>query len=156
MTMDEFDTEEGRGWCSVMSAPQEKKRKTGGGMGKVQRKRGAEENIDVPTLGQVAEEGRFEPLRELLEPVKDTPVTELKATSKDALKELAGEQHKLVMTFFLAACDARVSEADRKRAHMASEESSLGKQQRWLFFLSLSLSLAFASLCSPGSSSLLV
>jgi len=113
-----------------MSSPQEKKRKTGGGIGEAQRKRGAEKDVDVPTLGQVAEEARFEPLRELLKPVKDTPVTELSRELRDGLLEDAANKDKptlRVMQAFLGACDARVSEAAHKRSHVASEEHSPGK-----------------------------
>ena len=110
-----------------MSAPQEKKRKTGGGIVEAQRKRGAEKDVDVPTLGQVAEEARFEPLRELLEPVKDTPVNELSERLRTQLLQDEEKPTKLLLESFFAACDARVSEAGHKRAHMASE-SSPGKQ----------------------------
>jgi hypothetical protein len=40
-------------------------------------KRTAQEAIYVPTLGQVAEEERFAPLRELIRFVANRPVTEL-------------------------------------------------------------------------------
>jgi hypothetical protein len=120
-----------------MSSSQEKKRKTGGSSGGAQHKRGAEQDLDVPTLGQVAEEGRFEPLRELLKPVKDAPVNEFLLETREAaenrvlLKEQAAND--LLWNTFVTACRAQL-EAAHKRAHMASEEHSPGKQQRWLFF----------------------
>ena len=43
----------------------------------VGQKREAEEPPAVPTLGLVAEEERFAPLRELIQPVRLTPVNEL-------------------------------------------------------------------------------
>ena len=109
-----------------MSAPQEKKRKTGGGIGEVQRKRGAEKDVDVPTLGQVAEDKDFEPLRELLKPVERRPVNELSEELRAALKKRGGDELELILLSFFAACDARAEEAARKRAHVASE--SPGKQ----------------------------
>jgi hypothetical protein len=64
----------------------------------------------VPTLGVVAEEARFAPLRELLEPVKGRPVTELGAELRAGLLEDAGELSKptvRLMQAFFGACDAR-------------------------------------------------
>ena len=114
---------------TFMSESQQKKLKTGGGVRDVQRKRGAEEDVDVPTLGQVAEEARFAPLHELLNPVKDTPVNELGENTKAALRKAceADAGLALLLESFLDACDARVSEAAHKRSHVASEEHSPGK-----------------------------
>ena len=84
-----------------MSSPQgkKKKRKTGGNAGGVQRKRRAEQDLDVPTLGQVAEEARFALLRGLLAPVKDTPVNELSEELRVALKKRGGDELELVLLF---------------------------------------------------------
>ena len=114
-----------------MSAPKEKL-KTGGTAGGTQRKRGAEQDLDVPTLGQVAEEARFVPLQVLLEPVKDTPVNKLGQELRAWLKEEAGKIGRLPLALsFIDDCDARAEEeAARKRVHVASEEHSPGKQQR--------------------------
>ena len=136
--------EDAKGQFTIMSSPHEKKRKTGGNPGGVQRKRGAEQDLDVPTLGQVAEEARFAPLCQLLEPVKDTPVSKLGRVLRAKLEEKGGEALELVLASFFDECDARAEEAAHKRAHVASEEPSPGKQQRWLFFPSLSLSLSLS------------
>ena len=139
------------GQLSFMSESQQKKLKTGGGgVRDVQRKRGAEEDLDVPTLGQVAEaEEDFAPLRQLLEPVKNRPVSEFGKGLRSKLEKKVGEELDLLLEAFFAACDARVSEAAHKRVHMASKEHSPGKQQRWLFFLSLFfLSLSLSPLCA--------
>ncbi len=80
-------------------------------------KRTAEADVRVPTLGQVAEDERFEPLRALLQPVELTPVNEL---SKGLRAELLdGQGHKsarLRLQAFFAACDARAGEVERQRA----------------------------------------
>jgi hypothetical protein len=106
-----------------MSAPQEKKRNA-------QHKRGAEQDLGVPALGQVAEEARFEQLRVLLKPVKDTPVNELGENTKAALRKAceADADLALLLESFFDACNARAEEAAPKRAHVASEEHSPGKQ----------------------------
>ena len=137
------------GQFTFMSAPQEKKRKAGGSPGGAQRKRVAEQDLDVPTLGQVAEEARFAPLHELLNPVKDTPVNEL---GQDLRAWLKGEARKIALLplalAFFGACDARAEEAAHKRVHVASEEHSPGKQQRWLFFSLSFLRLSLSPLCA--------
>ena len=132
------------GLLTFMSESQKKKLRTGGTAGGAQRKRGADRDVDVPTLGQVAEEPRFAPLHELLEPVKDTPLNELGKNTEAALRKAceADAGLALLLESFFDACDARAEEVARKRAHMASEEHSPGKQQRWLFFPPLSLSLS--------------
>ena len=97
-------------------------------------KRGVEERR-VPTLGQVAEEARFDPLWELLEPVKDTPVDKLGKELRAWLKEEAMSICQLPLALsFIDDCDARAEQAAPKRVHVAFEEHSPGKQQRWLFF----------------------
>jgi hypothetical protein len=87
--------------------------------------------------------------------VENAPVNELSEKLRSKLEKKAGKKWDLLLGSFFDACDARAEEATRKRAHMASEESSPGKQQQWLcfFFFSLSLcsfslSLALASLRS--------
>ena len=60
------------------------------------RKREAEQDLSpVSSLGEVAEKARFAPLHELLEPVKDTPVTELSVGLRAKLEKKAGEQLEL-------------------------------------------------------------
>ena len=90
-----------------------------------QRKRGAENDLDVPTLGQVSEEARFEPLRGLLKPVKDTPVNELSQGLRAKLEKKAGEEFDLLLESFFAACDARAEGAAPKRAHVAFKEEEM-------------------------------
>ena len=114
-----------------MSSPQQKKGKAGGSPASSQRKRGAENDLDVPTLGQVAEESRFEPLQKLLEPVEKTPVNKLGKELRAWLKEEGGKIGQLPLALsFIDDCDSRDEEAAPKRSHMAYEE---GKQ----FFFSL-------------------
>ena len=50
-------------------------------------KREAEEPLPPPTLGLVAEEERFAPLRELIKPVAATPVNELSEELRGVLRE---------------------------------------------------------------------
>ena len=100
-------------------------------------KRGAEEEQRVPTLGEVAEDEDFAPLRELLEPVANRPVNELGEDLRAALKKRGGDKLELLLASFFGACDARAEEAARKRAHVASEEHSPGKQLRLLSLCSL-------------------
>ena len=100
------------------------------------RKREAEQDLSpVSSLGEVAEKARFAPLHELLEPVKDTPVTELSVGLRAKLEKKAGEQLELVLEAFFAACDARAEEVARKRPNVGSDESVQGEHQRFpLFF----------------------
>jgi hypothetical protein len=79
-------------------------------------KRAAEEAI-VPTLGHVAAEDRFEPIRQLISSVKDTPVTELGLELRSWLKGNAGAV-LLVALAFLDACDARTPDAATKRSRV--------------------------------------
>ena len=89
-------------------------------------KREAEQDLSaIPTLGDVAKEARFAPLHKLLEPVKDTPVTDLDESSKAALHE-AGKDHKLLLTFFFAAC---AKAASLKRPHVGVDECAQGEHQ---------------------------
>jgi hypothetical protein len=92
-------------------------------------KRTVEEAIPIPTLGQVAEQERFAPLKDLISSVAATPLNELNKESKDALTTLAGEKHKFLMIFFLAACDAFVEDAATKRAHVTHESRLPGEEQ---------------------------
>lgn len=144
-----------------MSSPQEKKRKTGGSPGSLQRKRGAEEDLEpIPTLGQVAEDADFEPLRTLLDPVKNRPVNEfllenplaeqLRITYAGKAK-IAGQDER--WTLFLIACYAKLEEAAPKRAHVASEEHSPGKLCRKRSFFPLFPLSLFLRSCAPSSGS---
>src|SRR5262245_38215813 len=95
------------------------------------RKRGAEEDLSAPTLGQVADEKRFEPLRELLGPVALTPVNELLSEGGEGLRnwleEEAGRIGQLpVALAFVAACSVQAEAAAMKRAHVASGKESPG------------------------------
>jgi hypothetical protein len=102
-------------------------------------KREAEEPLALPTLGQVAGEERFAPLRGLILPVAGAPVNELGEHTKTALRKTSPAETALVLESFFDACDARAREIERKRAHVASGEKSPGKQRRErldCFFLS--------------------
>ena len=93
-------------------------------------KREAEEPLAPPTLGLVAEEERFAPLRELLQPVAGTPVNELGEELRAWLKAEAAKSGQLPVALALIdACNARVGEIERKRAHVATGEESPGKQR---------------------------
>ncbi len=98
----------------------------------------------MPTLLQVAEEKRFEPLRGLILPVKDTPVNELSEELRLLLRKKSKESEDVLLLFasFFAACDIRAGDTGRKRGHVASGDESPGKD---CFFslLALLLSLAF-------------
>jgi hypothetical protein len=107
----------------------------------LQDERGAEKNLRVPTLGDVAMEARFASLQELLGPVMDTPVTDLDESSKAALHE-AGKEHKLLLTFFFAAC---AKAASLKRPNVGLDESAQGELQRFPLFSSLTHSCLFGS-----------
>lgn len=100
---------------------QKKKLKTGGTAGGSQR---AEQDLDVPTLGQVAQEERFRPLHELLKPVEKTPVDKLGPELRSKLEEKGGDDLDLLLASFFDECGARAAEAARKWAHVASEEHS--------------------------------
>ena len=82
----------------------------------------------VPTLGHVAKETRFDPLRNLLEQVKDTPVNELSTGLRSKLQRKAGEELELLMESFFAACDATVRRMEtaqkRPRYSNNSEEGT--------------------------------
>jgi hypothetical protein len=99
-----------------------KKQKTKQASGAGQ-KREAEEPLAMPTLGLVAEEEDFAPLRGLLQPVAGRPVNELSEALRGVLRKKAGDDLELLLVSFFAACDARAGEIERKRAHVASEES---------------------------------
>lgn len=98
-------------------------------------KREAEELPSFPTLGLVAEEEDFAPLRGLLQGVAGRPVNEFSTEMRDILRQKAGEGLDLVVASFFAACDARVAEMERKRARLAARESQ--GEQRKSFQLSL-------------------
>ena len=97
-------------------------------------KREAEEPLSLPTLGLVAEEERFAPLRGLLQPVAATPVNELSEELRRVLRKKAGDDLELLLVSFFAACDVRAREIERKRAHVGTGEKSPGKQRKRLFF----------------------
>ena len=92
-------------------------------------KRAAEETIDVPTLGQVAEVNRFEPLRHLISSVKDAPVTELSLEVRDVLRKKGGNQAELLLAVFFAACDARAADVGLKRANVEKSSGENVKHQ---------------------------
>ena len=112
-----------------------KKQKTKQASGTGQ-KREAEEPLPMPTLGLVAEEERFAPLRELLQPVAGTPVNELSEELRGVLRKRAGDDLELLLVSFFAACDARAREIERKRAHVATGEESQGESDASVFFSS--------------------
>ena len=119
-----------------------------------QQKREAEEDlVSVPTLGEVAEEADFEPLRKLLEPVKNRPVNELSAGLRSKLEKKGGEDVELLLESFFAACNVRVEEVSRKRAHVAFEEEAEGKLLFCFVFL-VCLFLLFCSLLSLSARAL--
>ena len=93
-------------------------------------KREAEEPLSLPTLGLVAEEERFAPLRELLQPVAGRPVNELSEELRRVLRKKAGDDLELLLVSFFAACDVRAREIERKRATAESQ----GPQQRSFHF----------------------
>ena len=127
-----------------------KKQKTKEASGAGQ-KREAEEPLPMPTLGLVAEEERFAPLRELLQPVAATLVNELLSEGGEGLRnwlqEGAGKIGQLpVALAFFAACGIQVEAATRKRAHVSSDESAPGKNQLLFFcFFCLSHPLLFSA-----------
>ncbi len=69
----------------------------------------------------MAEEKRFESLRELIRSVADMPLTELSEEVRGVLREQGSDQRLLLATFF-AACDARARDAATKRAHSVPDE----------------------------------
>jgi hypothetical protein len=93
-----------------------------------------EEAIPVPTLGQVAEQERFAPLKELIRPVAETPVNELSPGMRTKLLEGEEKPTQLCLEAFFAACDALVEDIATKRAHIAHEGRLPGKHA--LFVLS--------------------
>ena len=101
-------------------------------------KREADEPLPMPTLGLVAEEERFAPLRELLQPVAGRPVNELSEELRRVLRKKAGDDLELLLVSFFAACDARAREIERKRAHVGvgSGEESQGERCTRFFFVS--------------------
>ncbi len=77
-------------------------------------KRHAEEPLHLPTLGLVAEEERFTPLRGLLQPVAATPVNELGEELRAWLKAEAAKSGQLPVALALIdACAARAGEIER-------------------------------------------
>jgi hypothetical protein len=97
--------------------------------GVVSQKRGAEDAFSLPTLGQLVEEERFQPLRALVRPVKDSPVNELGEELRGILRKKAGEDLELLLASFFGACDVCAQSAVLKRAHVGSGEESPGKEQ---------------------------
>jgi hypothetical protein len=85
-------------------------------------KRTVEEAIPIPTLGQVAEQERFAPLKDLISSVAATPVNELGEELKVWFKSEAVKIGQLpVALAFLDSCTARVEDIATKRAHVAHE-----------------------------------
>lgn len=87
--------------------------------------------LALPTLGLVADEDDFAPLRGLLQPVAGRPVNELMSERGEGLRswlqEEAGKISQLpVALAFFAACGVQVEAATRKRAHIGSGEESPG------------------------------
>jgi hypothetical protein len=92
-------------------------------------KRTVEEVIPIPTLGQVAEQEDFAPLRELIRPVAGRPVNELGEELKVWLKSEAVKIGQLpVALAFLDSCTARVENIATKRAHVAHDGRLLGER----------------------------
>ena len=82
-------------------------------------KREAEGRLEaVPTLRKVAEEERFDSIRELIRPIEATPVSELSEGVRTALLKKGEEGLELVLQAFFSAFDAHVREIERKRAHV--------------------------------------
>ena len=102
------------------------KQKTKQGTGQ---KREAEEPLPMPTLGLVAKEEDFAPLRGLLQPVAGRPVNELSEELRGVLRKKAGDDLELLLVSFFAACAARAGEIERKRAHVATGEESQGERR---------------------------
>ena len=92
-------------------------------------KRTAEEAFDVPTLGQVAEADRFEPLRQLISSVTDTPVTELGEHTKAALRTSSRAESRLLLESLFDACDARAANVGLKRANVEKSSGENIKHQ---------------------------
>jgi hypothetical protein len=93
-------------------------------------KRTVEEAIPVPTLGQVAEQEDFGPLREHIRPVAGRPVNELGEDLRAALRRKVGEDHELLLASFFGACAVLVEDVATKRAHIAHESRLPGERQR--------------------------
>jgi hypothetical protein len=122
-----------------MFSPQEKKQRIEENLGDPQNEQQMEIDVGlVPTLGHVAKETRFNPLRNLLEQVKDTPVNELGEDLRAWLKEEA-QRHQLVplVAAFLGACDAairRLETARKRPRHASSSEEEPGESSRIFIF----------------------
>ena len=102
-------------------------------------KREAEEPLPLPTLGIVAEEEDFAPLRELLQPVARRPVNELGEALRAELLDGQDKPTRLCLQAFFAACDARAGEIERKRAHVATADEPQGERRHARLFLFLCL-----------------
>ena len=138
----------GAAYFALMSSSQEKKRKTKESARGSERKRGAEEDLElVPTIGDVLAE--FPSIGHLfLDEVKRRPVNELSEELRAAFKRRGGDEFELLLLSFFAACDARVEEAAPKRANVAFEEESFGEQ---FFFLRFSSFVSLLRFCVPTS-----
>jgi hypothetical protein len=140
-----------------MFSPQEKKQRIEENLGDPQNEK---LEIDVgllPTLGHVAKETRFDPLRNLLEQVKDTPVNELSAGLRTKLQQKVGEELGLLMESFFAACDAairRLETARKRPRHSSSSEEEPGESSR-IFYFFLNFFFPFSSELKPFDVSLL-
>jgi hypothetical protein len=79
----------------------------------------------LPTLGEVAKEEDFAPLRELLKPVAKRPVDQLGADLRGLLLKRGGQDHELLLGSFFGACDAAVRSAEeRKRARIGEGDKA--------------------------------
>ena len=139
-----------------MASPKHKKLKTDGGLEGVPGPQGLPRA--VPTLGDVAIEERFAPLRERLgRAAKTTPVNEFLMETPEAvenrnlLKADAGDV--VLWNSFVTACRSRLADAAPKRGRVASEEEEAPGEHK-PFFLPTSLAPNFISLARALSPSL--
>jgi hypothetical protein len=122
-----------------MLSPQEKKQRIEENLGDPQNEQQMEMDVAlVPTLGHVAKETRFDPLRNLLEQVKDTPVNELGEDLRAWLKEEA-QRLQLVplVAAFLGACDAAIRRLETARKRPRYSNSSEEERGKFSFFFFL-------------------
>ena len=103
-----------------MASPEHKKHKTEGRSEGVPGPQGLPRA--VPTLGDVAQDEDFEPLRGLLQPLMNRPVNELSEGLRAQLRQDEDKPTKLRLEAFFAACEARAQEAAPKRSRVAFEE----------------------------------
>ena len=84
----------------------------------------------MPTLGQVAKEERFAPLRALLQQVDETPVDQLGADLRVLLLKRGGHDLELLLGSFFGACDAAADQRKRARSGGGGDEG-----EWFMFFL---------------------